>query len=74
MHAPISHCLLPLPPKQPRVPQSAADFAPSCLGGEQAPEGGPYAKEGPKPKLSPRGYVTKEEELKSLHAAAQAAD
>ena len=52
------------------VPKSAATFVPSCLVGEQMPEGGPHAKFVPKLKLSLRGFVTKEE-LKSLLAAAQ---
>ena len=36
---------------------------------EQTPEGSPHAEVWLKPKLSPRGCVTKEEELKSLLAA-----
>ena len=44
------------------VPKSAATFVPSCLVGEQMPEGGPQADVEPKPKLSPRGSVAKEEE------------
>ena len=44
------------------MPKAAAAFAPSCLGKEKMPEGGPHAEVGPKPKLSPRGGVTTEEE------------
>ena len=54
--------------------QSAAAFAPSFLGGEQTPDGGAHSEVGPKPKLSPRGSPTKEEEQKSLHASAQTMD
>lgn len=56
------------------VPKSAATFVPSCLVGEQMPEGGPQAEVGPKPKLSPRGSVAKEQEWKPLCVAAQAMD
>ena len=45
------------------MPQSAAAFTPSHLGREQMSEGGTHAEVGPKPKLSPRGSVTKEEEI-----------
>ena len=41
---------------------------------EQAPVGGSHAKVRLRPQLSPRGRVTKEEEQKSFHAAAQTAD
>ena len=54
--------------------QSVAAFAPSGLGEEQRPEGGPHAEVAPKPKLSHRGCVAMEEELKSLCAVAQAVD
>ena len=54
------------------MPQSAAAFNSSHQGKKQAPEGGAHAEVGLKPKLSTRGGVTKEEEWKSLHAAAQA--
>ena len=56
------------------MPQAAAAFAPSHLGKEQMPEGGAHAEVGSKPKLSPRGSATKEEEWKSFHAAAQVVD
>ena len=46
-------------------------FAPDICPGEQTPKGGPHAEVGLKPKLSPRGCATKEEELKSLPEAAQ---
>ena len=49
-------------------------FAPSSLGGEKTPEGGAHAEVGLKPKLSPKGGANKEEEWKSLCAAAQAVD
>ena len=48
------------------VPQSATAFAPSYLGQKQTPEGSAHAEVGPKPKLSPSGSETKEEEWKSF--------
>lgn len=74
MHAPIDHHLWPIPPKRVRVSHSVAAFAPTRLGGEQMLEVSPHTEMGPKPKLSPHGCTTKEEELKSLRAAAQATD
>lgn len=56
------------------VRKSATTFVPSCLVGEQMPEGGPQAKVAPKPKLSPRGSVAKEQTWKPLCVAAQAMD
>ena len=41
---------------------------------EQSPVDGPHTEVGLKPKLSLRGRVTKEEEQKSFHAAAQTED
>ena len=64
---------LQLAPAWVSVPQAAAAFAPSHLGKEQTPEGGTLTEGGSKPKLSLRDGVTKEEEWKSSHAAAQAA-
>lgn len=46
--------------------QSVSAFAPSHLSKEQTPEDGPHIEVGLKPKLSPRGCVTKEEEQRSL--------
>ena len=53
------------------MPQAAAAFTPSRLGKEQMPEGGTHA-EVSKPKVSPRGGATKEEEWRFFCAAAQA--
>ena len=47
---------------------------PSCLSGEQMPEGSPHAEAEPKPKLNPRICETKEEKGKYPRAAAGAAD
>ena len=54
------------------MPQSAAAFTPSGLVGKQTPECGTHAEMGSKPKLSPRGSATKEEEQKSGAACATA--
>ena len=43
------------------MPQSAAAFTPSHLGGKQTPEGDTQAEVGQKAKLSPRGSEIKEE-------------
>ena len=47
---------------------------PSCLGGEQTPEGDLHTEAGPKPKLNPRSWANKEEKGKSLFAASGATD
>ena len=68
-----SECACPsCPTRWARLPPVAA-FAPSRLGWEFMPKDGPHTEVGPKPKLNPRSSVTNEE-LKSLLAAAQAAD
>ena len=74
MRAPFGCYHMPLPPKGASAPLSATPFAPSLLGGEQMPEGGPHTEVGLKPKLSPRDEATKGVKLKSLHAVAQAVD
>ena len=61
-------------PEWASVSQSATSFTPSRLGREQMPEGGTHTEVGLKPKLSPRGSATREEEWKSLCAAAHAVD
>ena len=65
---PASCHLSPLPPKRQCI--SVAASAPSHLGGEQMPVGGPRTEVRLKPKLNPRDYARKEEGLKSLPAAA----
>ena len=49
-------------------------FHSSFQGSQQTPEGGPHEEVRPKPKLSPRGCETKDDEGKTLHAAVQAVD
>lgn len=44
------------------MPQSAATFTPSQLGGEKLPENGAYIEAGAKPKMILRGNASKEEE------------
>ena len=41
---------------------------PSCLGGEQMPEGDLHAEVGPKPQLNPRSCANKGENGKFIHA------
>ena len=59
----------PLPGLREQVSPNQLLLSPSCLDGEQMPEGGPHTEAGPKPKLNPTGCATREEEGKSLRAA-----
>lgn len=61
-----NHSRLILLSEQVLKSQSVSAFAPSHLSKEQTLEDGPHIEVGLKQKLSPRGYVTKEEEYKSL--------